>query len=489
MQNGATHWKWNNCPVAMLFLLPASIFVLLAGGCDRYDPQPLSSDRIEQSLAPADAATLRIKVSEIHHPTLRTVALDPTAGLTPDEAAVLAVVVSPALRAQRDERATSAAELLQAGILPNPQLAYNMEFPVGGSDQGAVTAYGVGVNWDINALITRDARVRAAREGLASVDLDIAWQEWQTAQAARLAVYDLFALRQQLALVQDVDHRLRENLTLMQSAVDQHQKTVLDLAAAEAASRDAHAAVLTGQHDVEHQRLMLNRALGFPPETRIEISSAIDLPDRLDPQSSQDLTTGLETRRLDLLALQRGYNSQEETVRAAILGQFPKINLGLDNQRDNTNVKSIGFSVGIELPIFDRNQGAIATERATRQKLYDEYVQRIFEARSDIAIALADIQSIGDQIADDEAAVPSLQRLVDTYKSALNRGNLDVLSYYAALNDLTNRRIDILKLKQALTDTRVALEIASAEYLPDGAAAPTSAPATAPATQSTEPNP
>jgi outer membrane protein TolC len=75
-------------------------------------------------------------------------------------------------------------------------------------------------------------------------------------------------------------------------------------------------------------------------------------------------------------------------------------------------------------------------------------------------LALADIRSIGEQIADDEDAVPSLERLVETYKSALNRGNLDVLSYYAAVNDLTNRRIDILKLKQALTDTRVALEIA-----------------------------
>jgi outer membrane protein TolC len=357
MQNGATEWKWN-CPAALVspsVLVLLALLMLIPAGCDRYDPQPLSAERIDRSLAPPDAAALRVKVSEIHHPTLRMVALDPAAGLTPDEAAVLAVLVGPSLQAQRDQRATSAAQLLQAGILPNPQLAYNMEFPVGGADRGAFNAYGVGVNWDINALITRDARVRAAQEGLASVDLDIAWQEWQTAQAARLAVYDLFALQQQLALVQDVDTRLRENLKLMQSAVEQHQKTVLDLAAAEAASRDAHAAVLTGQHGVEHQRLMLNRAMGFPPDTRIEISSAIDLPDRLDPRSLPDLTAGLETRRLDLLALHRGYNSQEETVRAAILGQFPKINLGLDNQRDNTDVKSIGFDIGIELPIFDRN--------------------------------------------------------------------------------------------------------------------------------------
>ena len=63
---------------------------------------------------------------------------------------------------------------------------------------------------------------------------------------------------------------------------------------------------------------------------------------------------------------------------------------------DNSNIRSVGLGVSIDLPIFDRNQGAIATETATRQKLFDEYTARVFEARSDIVTAAAELRAIND---------------------------------------------------------------------------------------------
>ena len=53
----------------------------------------------------------------------------------------------------------------------------------------------------------------------------------------------------------------------------------------------------------------------------------------------------------------------------------------------------------IDIPLFDRNQGVIAQETATRQKLFDEYVNRLFEARSDVATAVTEIKGTNAQIA------------------------------------------------------------------------------------------
>ena len=61
-----------------------------------------------------------------------------------------------------------------------------------------------------------------------------------------------------------------------------------------------------------------------------------------------------------------GYRGQEVRLRAGILQQFPKINIGFLRAGDNTNVITTGFGVTIDLPLFDRNQGAIAVEDATR---------------------------------------------------------------------------------------------------------------------------
>jgi hypothetical protein len=68
--------------------------------------------------------------------------------------------------------------------------------------------------------------------------------------------------------------------------------------------------------------------------------------------------------------MKAGYASQDETLRAAILAQVPRIGLGFTRAGDTSNVQTLGFGITLDLPTFDRNQGNIATERATRQKLF-----------------------------------------------------------------------------------------------------------------------
>jgi outer membrane protein, heavy metal efflux system len=73
-----------------------------------------------------------------------------------------------------------------------------------------------------------------------------------------------------------------------------------------------------------------------------------------------------------------------------------------------------------------------------------------------------------------------LETLVSTYRDALEQGNADVLSYYTAVGNLAQRRLDLLKLKQQLVQNRIALEIAAGQYLPDDL------PSTAPRLSTTE---
>src|SRR5439155_206203 len=205
----------------------------------------------------------------------------------------------------------------------------------------------------------------------------------------------------------------------MQKAVDAHEKTVLDLAAVASASRDSRATMLALEQEFEKQRLGLNKILGAEPEMKIELRAGLILPSRLTRPDQHDLLDNVELRRLDLLGLRHGLESQDATVRAAVLAQFPKLSVGFSKASDTTNVHTTGFTVAVDVPIFDRNQGNIATERATRQRLRDEYNQRVFEARSDIAVAIADIHSLDRQIAAAEEALPLLEKLVSSAQSAV----------------------------------------------------------------------
>jgi outer membrane protein TolC len=374
------------------------------------------------------------------------------------------VLANPSLRAVRDERGLAASQLLQAGILPNPQVSFGEQYPYGGAIDGAVTASNIGLSWDVTQLISRDAKVRAGRANADSVDLSIAWQEWQIAQAAKTAVYDVVSLEAQFALAQDLDEHEAQNLSFLRDAVNRHDKTMLELTAAQDASLDAHAAVLEVQRDLDHQRLMLNKTLGLAPDARVQLNPNIALPDHIDVLPAERILAGLEDRRLDLVALKLGYQNQEQTLRAAVLEQFPKINIGFSRERDNTNVQSLGFAVTVDLPIFDRNQGVIAVETATRQKLFDEYLDRVFEARFDVYAAIDDLNAISRQIVAEEAAVPS-QQIIDSYRDAMDQRSIDALSYYAVISSSTQKQLEVLKLRQQLMDNQIALELAAGEYL------------------------
>src|SRR5260370_30781510 len=136
------------------------------------------------------------------------------------------------------------------------------------------------------------------------------------------------------------------------------------------------------------RRLEVKRAFGVLPETEPPIEHNLSLPSQLPLPSEGELVADLENRRLDLVGLRQGYQSQEQTGRAAVLAQFPKIVLGFNHGADTTPVVTTGFSITIDLPIFDRNQGNIPIETATRPRLFDEDATRVFEAHSDIATAL-----------------------------------------------------------------------------------------------------
>ncbi|MFQ5674114.1 MAG: TolC family protein [Nitrospinales bacterium] len=436
----------------------------LISGCASYAPKPLTASGVGQALAAPSLERARVEARLIRHPILKPIAFDDRDGLSPDEAAVLAVLANPKLKAIRDQRLIAGAQLLQAGLLPNPQFSINPAFPVSGNTQGVLTALGFGLNVNVVKLLTRKPRMEAAERQAVAVDLNVSWREWQTAQAAKSATYQLSILNAQVVLAAELDKVLAETVGLMRDAEMQGLITRLERSAAESASNKAHATVLNLKKQANQQRLMLNRLLGAPTQTQVVLQKDIDAPATFEAPSMDRLLDGLEERRLDLVALRHGYKSQEAAVRAAILRQFPQIQVGPTGTRDAGGFYSAGINISMSLPIFNRNQGRIALKKATRKKLYDEYINRVFLARSDIGKLLSNIHWLNKQIQTAQAAQPILQRLTGSLRSALNENQANIVSYYTALTNLTAKRIQTLKLKQQLMNAIIALEVASGLY-------------------------
>jgi outer membrane protein TolC len=435
-------------------------------GCSSYHPMPLLSDRSTVQQISLENAEIKVKAKEIKHPILKPIDFNDKNGLSPDEAAILAVIINPELKAVRDKRQIASAQLLQAGLLPNPQLSYDMEFPTGGETTGTTTAFGLGLNWDISSLISHEAKIDASSNNVKSVSLDIAWKEWQVAEAAKLNVYRIEIADKQVAIAKKALAQQKENRKLIFKGVTLGEKTSIQMSATDTAVKQAELEVLTAQQQLQKERLGLNQTLGLSPDKKISLQKKIAIPYFENLPYKEKLLEGIENRRLDLLALKAGYESQEAKVRAAIKSQFPRISIGPSAGRDIENVETAGFGLNIELPFFDRNQGNIAIERATRKQLFDEYHARLSDAKFEITRILVEIYTTRKQINAVEQYLPELNKLAQSYKKAAEQGSSDYISYYQALNDLYSRQIELQQLQRKLVDLGIALEISSGCYLP-----------------------
>jgi outer membrane protein TolC len=88
-----------------------------------------------------------------------------------------------------------------------------------------------------------------------------------------------------------------------------------------------------------------------------------------------------------------------------------------------------------------------------------------------VASAAANIESVNQQLATAQAALPDIQKLFQIYQQAEKRGDIDGLTLYSARSTLLAKRIAIAKLQQELMQNWVALELACGRPLPRRAAA------------------
>ncbi len=444
-------------------------------GCATYHPLPLDRQAERRALAPPDMRAVTVEAARIRHPLLEPVHLDLAQGLTPDQAAVVAVLTNPQLRVARDQRGLVQAQVIQAGLLPNPVASYRQDIPTGGNDRGKVTGYDTQLGFDLTSLLTYALRREAAGAQAQAVDLDIAWQEWQVAQAVRMAAFHILALREELPLARSVEREARRTATAMTSAVRTGAVSGGEEAAANSRWQQTRDGVLLLEQEEGRQGRTLKALLGLPPGEPLVLRADASLPEWPTLPSQEVLIEGLGERRLDLLALKKGYESQDDRLRIAIRSQFPDIGIDLSHARDTDNVVTTGYGVAIQLPLFDRGQGRVAYASATRQQLHDDFAARLFAARADVAQILADLATVRERLQTAHAVLPSLQVVAEAYEKATASGAVDLVAAQAARAAYLSQAMAVVRLRAEQADLGLALEVASGCYMPGDPMSPAGA--------------
>lgn len=435
----------NRIPVAGT--ITVLVMVALLSGCATYHALPLPK-----------GSDLASSVSALRVPgkgAKGTVAFNAADGLSLPEAVELAVFNNPDLRAERAGRGLARAQLLQAGLLPDPQISTSLTHPTDNTP-GLVDGYGIGINMDLQALLTHGAAKSAAEAARKQVDLQVLWREWQVAEQTR-QVYLRYRMqnrleklyRQHLAELQRLYNADRDALARGDIALPQSDADLVALTNLQSQLSNLEKQRNQSRHD-------LNALLGLRPDARVPLSGDASVAPVSRQQMKQALAT-LPRRRPDLLALRAGYQSQEQKVREEILKQFPNITFGVDRSQDTSDIHSLGFSLSFNLPLFNHNQGHIAVARATREQLHRQYQARLDDADGQADRLFRESKVIEHQVRQTANSLPALEKAAAGARRALRNGDLSIATYNQLRDHAFTQRVSLIRYRGDLQQARLSL--------------------------------
>lgn len=407
--------------------------------CSSYAPLPLATD-----------PPLRASLGALDH-----AGVDTTRPLAESEIVRLALANNPDLKAVRAQLGVAEAQSLQAGLLPNPSI--NASYTPVLSGPGVTPAWTAGFTEDLRSLITLSARRRSAAAAARQISATVLWQEWQIAGKVRLLVVQTGGDARLATTLAGARHLLDQRYRRTRQAVKTGDADLTSLSPDLAALGDVDKQIDDLARQRQTHRHDLNALLGLRPDVAIQVAPSGN-PAAIDPRAVQTAIDSLPNRRPDLIALRFGYAAQDAKVRSAILSQFPMFNVGLTGGSDTSNVRTIGPQITLELPIFDRNQGNIAIERATRQQLHAEFRSRIATAEGEASALVDDIALTRRQLPALRSRTAEARRMASQAEAAFAAGNLNERAYVDFIAARLARQQELLGLEQSLREQHVALE-------------------------------
>lgn len=434
----------------------------LLTGCASYEPMEVDpfeeirkleqrSDRPIELLAPAaaDPAWLPLKT-----------AIDLGDGLELSEANALALAFSPGIRATRDEMKVAGAQLLRAGLLTNPELFLGPRISSGGGD----LILPAGLSWELPLWGQREAEKSLARSRLTLAEARVAAAELSALEQVRTAFIRISTMSKTVAAL---EAQLAGSERILQWADALKQAGEIDGVTSYLARLERDDA----RADLETLRLKLASARRGLLET-LGLLPGISLSIQLEPDPALMPPLPQASRKNMLLhpavagALNE-YETAEAALHLAITSQYPAIRIGPEFESDKGEA-SLGAGVGIELPLFDQNQGGIAEAKQRREAAREKVSAALLKLSHDEASARSESRAKEAILEDYSAgALANALEAREALDLRLRAGQSNVLEVLAGLRSITRARVRGLKLKQDSTIARFRAAVAGAAVLND----------------------
>lgn len=435
-----------------LFVVGACVLT----SCVAYEPRPLDPE--------ATVAAVDRKRSE----PPKAADQDEGSRLTLARAAAWMRDLGPGVREAVAAYRTALARAEISSPLPNPRLEVGPQFGFGSDITtrrlGAFGSLGVTIPLgdrlqrvdDLDRVRAEVARVAGiARHRELYLELR---RRWIAVIAAQIT------LEARTELVESADR----SVDAARRRVEAGDATALDVALFEIELGRSRAEQVAAAAEASRAAFTLAELVGVQRDAMGALDTSLpDCSGRHDDVAA--LKQELTLQHPELARLRAAYEEAEAHLRLEIAKQYPDLILGPSIDKDTGESKTmLGLALGIELPLFDRNQKAIAEAERRREEARVRY-----EAAASRALAALERASAMITIAKthhqrlETDVLPSAQRSVGLSRRALAAGSGDALKALEAERAFRRVQIEVSDAKLAIIRAWIELEIAVGRPLVD----------------------
>ncbi len=338
--------------------------------------------------------------------------------------------------------------------LPNPSLSVA---PTRLSSASPSTGFELSLGWALPLRGTR--RLTNERKALEAdaAKIHVAGVERTHYLGLRRDLMAVHAARARVAARARLRDEAQRTTDVVKRLAEAGSGTALDLHAAQLEHVRREGDVVAAQAATQVSLLALSARLGIA----VRPWQLDELPPLPQKVPSEAALHALFLEHDSQLAHRRAmYRVAEKDVRLELAQQFPELHLGPLLEREGGENKW-GLEIGIEIPLFDRNQTGIAAARATRERQRAQFGEAVARGIDAIAAARHAVLAQQQRFQFLETRVaPLAQRSVDLVSRALESGQADALRLLDALRRRGEVELERIDARAALYGAWADLEAA-----------------------------
>ncbi len=411
-----------------------SVLALALQGCASYRPEPLNPGAEFEALSrrgldPLPAAPPRTVPTE-WFPLVAEIDLED--GLSLVEANALALFYAPKVRASRSAAGVAAGQLLQAGLLPNPELFIGPRFTTDPTDVilPAHLMFGIPLGGK------RSAERDRAAASLDAARLDVMAVELETLVDVRRRFLHVATLDEERRILGSVALQMDLALKWAERLEEAGEASALAASLTRLERDEIHQELHEKEAQLATARAELFDLIGLLPSAGVEIVA----PDHALPALPQrDPKAAVAHPRLK--QREAIYREAEHALRLEVAKQYPELRIG-PSYEDAQGQGSLGFGLSLDLPIFDRNRGNIAAAEAARNAAREVYQAEVLRLAREEAAARARHEASQEILNDYRSGtLASIERTERVIAERLRGGQSSILELLEARRAAARARL------------------------------------------------